>query len=270
MAQAVDIRLNFYFTTPNSETSAALESNRPLQSLIQRRIDREPLQYIIGTQPFGQLLLKTRPPVLIPRPETENWVINLSEYLTKYLSPLPSRPLSLLDLGTGTGCIPLLLCHLWPNKNLVATGVDISREAVDLANVNAAICGISRSSFNAHLSDFMQPDFPNAEAIKTPYDILTSNPPYITAGDYLRLSDDVARHEDPTALIGGYDGLDYYRTIADLIAREGFMASRAVVALEVGHNQAHAVCDMIRPTGFQSIIWKDPWGKERTVIAHRE
>ncbi|KAF5393235.1 hypothetical protein D9757_000743 [Collybiopsis confluens] len=249
--------------------SAAAESNRPLQALIQRRLNREPLQYILGTQPFGPLSLKTCRPTLIPRPETEDWVLTFSEHLSKYFSPLPSRPLTLLDLGTGTGCIPLLLCHLWPNSSLVATGVDISHAAVHLANHNAALCGISPSSFTAHLSDFIDSDFPNMQAIKPPYDILTSNPPYITASDYLQLSDDIAKYEDPIALIGGYDGLDYYRAIARLIARDGFLARRAVIALEVGHNQGAAVCDLIRPTGFLPTVWKDPWGKERTVIAHR-
>ncbi|KAF9060653.1 S-adenosyl-L-methionine-dependent methyltransferase, partial [Rhodocollybia butyracea] len=240
---------------------AALGSNRPLQSLIRRRQLREPLQYIIGTQPFAGLELRVRSPILIPRPETEDWVLRFGEYLSRSAR----RPRSLLDLGTGTGCIPLLLCHMWPDS-LVATGVDISPHAVQLANENAALCGISR--FQAHTADFLHPLFPTTMN-GPPFDILTSNPPYITASEYLQLSDDVAKFEDPAALIGGHDGLEYYRAITDLIARDGFLSSDAVVALEVGHEQADAVCNMIRPKGYETSVWLDPWGKKRTVVAHR-
>ncbi|KAJ3759136.1 S-adenosyl-L-methionine-dependent methyltransferase [Lentinula raphanica] len=245
---------------------AALDSNRPLESLVQRRLNHEPLQYIIGTQPFGPLHnLRVRPPVLIPRPETEDWVIRLAEHLSSSSS---GRPLSLLDLGTGSGCIPLSLCHLCPN--IVATGIDISPHATRLANENAEVCGIPHFRFKAFLGDFVHPGFPKAEAISPPYDVLTSNPPYITPDDYLRLSDDVAKFEDPTALIGGSDGLAFYRVIASLVARQGFLSPKATVALEVDHSQADIVSDMLGPAGFKTSIWLDPWGKKRTVIAQRQ
>lgn len=92
---------------------------------------------------------------------------------------------------------------------------------------------------------------------------------YITADEYLHLDDDVANFEDPTALIGGSDGLQYYRDIANLISRDGFLSSDAVIALEVGHSQADVVSDMIHSKGFNTDIWRDPWGKKRTVIGHR-
>ncbi|KAF8894033.1 S-adenosyl-L-methionine-dependent methyltransferase, partial [Infundibulicybe gibba] len=81
-----------------------------LTQLISRRADGEPLQYILGTQPFGPLNLLTRPPVLIPRPETEHWTHALADLI----SPSAQSPVTLLDLGTGSACIPLLLAHLWP------------------------------------------------------------------------------------------------------------------------------------------------------------
>ncbi|KAF8829094.1 hypothetical protein HHX47_DHR3000596 [Lentinula edodes] len=84
------------------------------------------------------------------------------------------------------------------------------------------------------------------------------------------LHDDVAKFEDPTALIGGCDGLEFYRVIAGLIARDGFLSPKAVVALEVGHSQAAAVCDILSPTGFKTSIWMDSWGKKRTIIAQRQ
>ncbi|KIP04200.1 hypothetical protein PHLGIDRAFT_15339 [Phlebiopsis gigantea 11061_1 CR5-6] len=108
-----------------------------LADMVARRAAGEPLQYILGTQPFGPLSLLTRAPVLIPRPETEDWTFRLSALLT----PSPRKPVRLLDLCTGSGCIPLLLCRLWPPGAVRAYGVDIGTEAVQLATENAARTG---------------------------------------------------------------------------------------------------------------------------------
>ncbi|KAI0743476.1 S-adenosyl-L-methionine-dependent methyltransferase [Daedaleopsis nitida] len=117
-------------------------SGSTLEEMVARRVQGEPLQYILGSQPFGSLSIAVRPPVLIPRPETEDWTIRLSETM----SPTSDQPLNMLDLCTGTGCIPLLLCHLWPPGSVHATGIDISAAAVQLANENAHLCGITTSS----------------------------------------------------------------------------------------------------------------------------
>lgn len=100
----------------------------------------------VGTQPFGPLTLLTRPPTLIPRPETEEWTIRLASFITTFLSkhqePVSSsNPLHILDLCTGSGCIPLLLCQLLPKGSVRSVGVDISKSALQLARDNAVICG---------------------------------------------------------------------------------------------------------------------------------
>ncbi|GLB37592.1 putative methyltransferase [Lyophyllum shimeji] len=248
-----------------------------LTEMVTRRSRGEPLQYILGSQPFGPLNLLTRPPVLIPRPETEHWVIKLADRT----SASPTSPKSLLDLGTGSGCIPLLLCHLLPQGSLRTHGVDISPQALDLAKENAAVCGIppsspgscarnTRNTFTATLGNFLDPMFSEDATIDPPYDIITCNPPYIPWHEYLKLPRSVTAYEDPKALFGGPTGLDFYHAIAHLVRQTNFIRPGAVVALEVGHNQAQDVERIMRVHAHvrDTEIWPDPWGKQRTVLAH--
>ncbi|KAG7098758.1 hypothetical protein E1B28_000667 [Marasmius oreades] len=225
---------------------------------------------LLGSQPFSDLNFRVRPPVLIPRPETEEWVVKLSQLLSPSKLAV-SRPLSLLDLGTGTGCIPILLCHIWAKGGVRAHGIDISSDAVQLANENAVSCGLSPDQFNAVRANFLSPEFLSSLShhLAPPFDIVTSNPPYISWDEYLRLPASVVRHEDPKALFGGPSGLEFYRAIAWLCSREGFLSPRALVALEIGCNQAAAVQDIMQAAGFATEVWRDAWGKERTIIARR-
>ncbi|KAK0205310.1 S-adenosyl-L-methionine-dependent methyltransferase [Desarmillaria ectypa] len=246
-------------------------SKKSLSELVDRRLKDEPLQYILGSQPFGGLDLIVRPPVLIPRPETEDWTIRLS----KIVAPSPSRPISILDLCTGSGCIPLLLCHLWPRGSVRACGVDVSVDAVELATENAAkhdipsVIGGIRNSFRAQQGNVLDPAF--SKSLEPPFDVLTSNPPYVPWKEYLELPPSVVRYEDPRALFGGPSGLEFYRAIARIVSRQGFLNTDAVVALEVGHDQAEEVEDILRDIGEiqRTEIWNDPWGKARTVLGWR-
>ncbi|KAF8635227.1 hypothetical protein AX17_004002 [Amanita inopinata Kibby_2008] len=253
---------------------AQSHANSDLAAMIRRRLVGEPLQYILGTQPFGPLNLLTSPPVLIPRPETEDWVFKLSDYI----SPTTQVPRRLLDLGTGSGCIPLLLCHLWPAGSVRAIGIDTSHHAIQLANENATLCGLAvshddsceQNSFRIFRADMLDPKLHENPNIKLPIDIVTSNPPYVTWHDYLRLPRSVSAFEDPKALFGGPSGLEFYHAIAQFIGREGVLSSDAIVALEVGDGQAKNVECLIQQTGRIRCtkIWMDPWGKERVVIGH--
>lgn len=273
----------------------AVQRESDLVTMIRRRMLGEPLQYILGTsftpiylpysdpvlnssgsQPFGPLNLLTRAPVLIPRPETEHWVIKLSQYITP---PAAQSALRLLDLGTGSGCIPLLLCHLWPPGSVHATGVDISDHAIQLAVENAAQCGIPtpshgtcklKNTFKVIKASILDVNLDQNPGISRPINILTSNPPYITWQDYLELPYSVSAFEDPKALFGGPSGLEFYRAIARFISLDGCLSPGAVVALEVGDGQARAVENILQKTGRMehTEIWADPWGKERTVVGH--
>ncbi|KAH9935336.1 S-adenosyl-L-methionine-dependent methyltransferase [Fomitopsis serialis] len=276
------------------KSHATLSGSADIESMLHRRVRGEPLQYILGTQPFGPLNLLTRPPVLIPRPETEDWTIRLSERLLSWRR----QPASLLDLCTGSGCIPILLCHLLPGGSLHATGVDLSDAAIQLARDNAALCGIAvppvlpeqygkvkRNTFLPLLGNIRAPGFVAACGLRPPYDVVTSNPPYITKEDYDNLSPSVKDWEDPRALIGDpaaggememredARGLTFYHTIADLLASSTptLLKSDGLVALEVGEGQASAVAEIMeRKAHMKNIeIWKDPWDKERVVVGQK-
>ncbi|KAF9010354.1 S-adenosyl-L-methionine-dependent methyltransferase [Hymenopellis radicata] len=248
-------------------TEHATKAKVSLEELVERRMRDEPLQYILGTQPFGPLSLLVRPPVLIPRPETEHWALRLTETVM----PSVSKPISVLDIGTGSGCIPLLLSH----------GVDISEDALQLAQENAKLHGFSptatgsastrKNTFTTVQASVLSPSFTSNPLLTPPYDIVTSNPPYISFLEFLELPASVAKFEDPRALFGGAtNGLDFYGAIAKVVAEEGFLKKsvNARVVLEVGWKQASDVRDMLHATGrFDEIeIWKDPWDKERTVV----
>ena len=186
--------------------------------------------------------------------------------------------MTLLDLGTGSGCIPLLLCHLWPPGSINAHAVDVSTHALRLAEDNAKLCGFPSCSneekphntFSTHKANFLAQDFWQvASRINPAFDIITSNPPYIPFDEYLKLSPSVLNFEDPKALFGGPSGLEFYHAIARLVSSKDILRPDAMVALEVGHNQARSVESIMRATGRFRLteIWLDPWGKQRTVIA---
>lgn len=249
-------------------------SSLSLTDMLQRRILGEPLQYILGSQPFGSLNLLTRPPVLIPRPETEDWVIKLADRLSYTRT---KRPRSLLDLGTGSGCIPLLLCSLCPPGTIHAHGVDISTLAIQLAMDNAALCSIPMPShttmhcntFKTTLANILSPTLFQDTKLGQPFDVITSNPPYIPWKEYLELPRSVTDYEDPKAFLGGPNGLDFYHAIARLIRHKEILRPGAIVALEVGHAQAGDVQHIMHTSGnFSHVeIWRDPWGRQRTVVA---
>lgn len=248
-------------------------------------------------------MLAVRPPVLIPRPETEDWALRIADIASEtFRSLAPSRPLSILDLCTGTGCIPLLLCHNLPPGSAQATGIDISEDAIKLARENATLCGIavpagdlprfnSRSiplkenTFKPVLADLMHPDFVTRARLVPPYDIITSNPPYIPKVEYDRLPASVKDYEDIRALVGDPagvalstlpeadrdKGLTFYHRIAELVRDHDLLAAGGTLALEVGDGQAQDVAAILeRKIAMRRIdVWKDPWEKERVVVARR-
>ncbi|KAJ7072148.1 S-adenosyl-L-methionine-dependent methyltransferase [Mycena amicta] len=240
-----------------------------LDEMVARRVAGEPLQYILGTQPFGPLNLLCRSPTLCPRSETEDWSLRLADLLQNTTSPNKRR--KVLDLGTGTGCVALLLCRLLPPGSLTTFGVDISLAAVELAQENAMLTGFAGTqgnTFRALHASFLDPLFPQPHlGIQPPFDVVTSNPPYISWHDYLRLPSSVREYEDPKALFGGPEGLDFYHAIARLVSTKGFLNPGALVAVEVGDGQAEQVERIFHSVAqVKSTIWLDPWGKQRTVL----
>ncbi|KAH9931076.1 S-adenosyl-L-methionine-dependent methyltransferase [Epithele typhae] len=265
-----------------------------LEEMVARRISGEPLQYILGSQPFGPLNLAVRRPVLIPRPETEDWTLRLSEMLT----PTASNPVKLLDLCTGTGCIPLLLCHQWPQGAVNATGIDINPAAAQLAELNAQLNGLpvdadntkrprplqpARNRFSTEVADLLRDDFTAQAHLEPPYDVITANPPYIPHDEYSELPASVKDYEDVRALLGDSPdaarlglsptdrtkGLTFYHRIAALVGAGLLRRGGGVLVLEVGRGQAVDVAAIVERTARLSdiTVWKDPWDIERVVVA---
>lgn len=246
-----------------------------LERFVQRRATGEPLQYILGTQApdfadepgdtdFGPLTLLTRPPVLIPRPET-------AYIMEQLILRLPQRPLKVLDLCTGSGCIPLLLAH---RRNVTAWGVDINEAAISLANDNKALLAKQKQLNNPVTflqSDIFAPTFAHEIHSRIgEVDLITANPPYIPRPEYDALPPSVREWEDERALLAGdvgpSAGVAFYARIAEL-AMELMSHSdkpRISLAVEIGATQGQAVRDLL--PGATEIV-QDQWGKDRMVIA---
>lgn len=180
------------------------------QDFILRRANKEPLQYILGKWDFLDFTLYIRPPLLCPRPETEELVVLVAED-TKQLQQQQSNDLHILDIGCGTGAIGVSLAAMLPNSQV--TAIDIEPIAVKTSNENAKLIldGSNVNRYKAVVSSASDFIIPNKT---TPlFHVIVSNPPYIPKRDMPTLSDDVAKYESNEALCGGEDGMDVIRDI---------------------------------------------------------
>ncbi|KAF9333237.1 hypothetical protein BG006_003874 [Podila minutissima] len=210
-----------------------------LQGYVDQRVkSRKPLQYILGTQPFMDLEILTRPPTLIPRWETEEWTAKLAATLTSEPSLFASGNLSsrfkILDICSGSGCIPLGLASSLPPFSSHLFGVDIHPKAVQLAKDNEAK---NRDLLNGNTVEFHQADLLAPHAVDTflswtrekttssgasgasgasGYNLVISNPPYIAHDEYDTLEPEVSQWEDPKALLADEEGLVFYPRIAQI------------------------------------------------------
>lgn len=215
------------------------EEKEALEELIQRRLSGEPLQYILEHQEFWSIAFEVDHRVLIPRPETELLVEQGLSILSKI--PFIQTP-SVLEIGTGSGAIAIALAKEMKDIFLVAT--DISRDALILAKENAKSAGVlDRIEFVN--GDLFGPLRPSKE--RNIFDLLLSNPPYITRGRISTLPKEVKDHEPIIALDGGEDGLAFYQRIipeAPSYLREG-----GWLLLEVALGQSRIVSEMIEKGG---------------------
>lgn len=219
-------------------------------ALISRRMTGEPVAYITGTQGFWTLDLKVNEHTLIPRPDTETLV-------DVVLKRVNNSATTVLDLGTGSGCILLSLLSEW--QEATGYGVDVSDGALKVARDNARNCGIGDRAM------FTQSDwFSAVEMPEGGFSVIVSNPPYIPATDIDGLMPDVRDFEPLSALDGGIDGLNPYRIITGSAGI--FLASDGVLAVEVGIHQAADVAALFAENGLQDIeITKDLGGIARVV-----
>ena len=221
------------------------------RELIRKRIEGWPVAYLVGQKEFYLLKFDVSPAVLIPRPDTETLVLEALRILKPQLSP------SVLDLGTGSGCIAVSIAH--QHKSARVTAVDISPDAISMANRNATTHSC------ADRIAFLTGDLfaPLSEGVQ--FDLVVSNPPYITPSEMAELAPDIREHEPSVALDGGPDGLAFYRRIAAGV--RAVLKPGGWLLMEIGSTQEASVRGIFeRELGLEIVgVLKDAGGLPRVM-----
>ena len=227
-----------------------------IEASIARRAAREPVSRILGRRGFWSLELEITPDTLDPRPDSETLVAAVLARIEA--QGLVGAPLTVLDLGTGSGCLLLALLSELPAAT--GLGLDISAAALEVARRNARKLGLSERA------RFVVGDW--GAGLGGSWQLIVSNPPYITDGEIGDLAPEVARYDPRLALTAGSDGLDAYRKLlpraASLLGRGGMLA------LEVGRGQQDAVTALLAASGLTPRgRYRDLGGIERCLLASR-
>jgi release factor glutamine methyltransferase len=224
-----------------------------LATLIGRRVSREPVAYITGHREFWGLDFEVTHDVLIPRPETELVVEEALLYAREVRTPA-----TIVDVGTGSGCIAFALAREFPSARVTAT--DISPAALDVARRNAQRLGVADRVTLAH-ADLLDRTIGIA-------DLIVSNPPYVADADAPSLEPEVRQYEPPEALFGGADGLEIVRR---LLSKGGVHLARdGRLIMEFGFGQETAVLDAARHAGWQILrVCRDLQGIPRVAVLRR-
>ena len=224
--------------------------NKYFLKLLQKRIQKMPIAYILGYKYFWKSKFLINNFVLIPRPETETVV----EEALKFMST--KKPISILDVGTGSGCIIISLLKEIPKSKGIA--LDISKNSLKVAKINAKIQQVDNRL------KFINSDIDKFKSGK--YDLIVSNPPYIKKTKLSRLEEDVRNFEPQKALDGGYSG---YSEIEKVIKNSAELLRRnKKLILEIGHDQAYQTSLILEKYGFYiNKISKDLFNRDRCIIA---
>jgi release factor glutamine methyltransferase len=249
-------RLEMYLQHERPLSRQELNAFRPL---LRRRAMREPLQYVLGRQSFRTLQLAVGPGVLIPRPETEGLVEAVLGW-TRASRPSQTGLVG-LDVGTGSGAIALALLTEGPFERFV--GTDVSPAALEVAARNRDALGLG-DRLDLRAGELFEPMAPGER-----FDVVVSNPPYVSEHERASLAPEVVDWEPAEALFGGADGLSVIRSIA--ASAGSWLGPGGLLALEVGWGQAGAVAALLRARpDFQDVeVRMDLAGKERLVTATR-
>lgn len=241
-------RMNLYL---NFERELTVLETDALREFIKRRAAREPLQHITGSVSFCGREIAVNKNALVPRPETEL----LAELGWKFLG---ENKMTVLDFGTGTGCLAIALAAKCPNTKI--TALDLSADALVLAKQNAAANQVSNQI------EFLQSDGFTALQDQRRFDLIISNPPYIASAEIETLEPEVRDFDPRAALDGGADGLDFYRLFA--AQAKLFLKPNGKIMVEFGDGQADAIKNI-----FENEKWivekikSDYSQRERILIA---
>jgi len=221
--------------------------------------DKMPLQYVLGSVPFADLDILVEPPILIPRPETEEWCL----YIIEHFMTLHNKKIKILDIATGSGCIALAFADYVPQAEIVAT--DICDAALELTEKNIEHNKIRNVS--CIKSDLFE-SIPQGMR----FDCIVCNPPYITAAEFKELDETVTRWEDKNALVAADNGLAIIKKIIvqapQFIQNNDEMKRKNIpqIVIEIGYAQGAAVRDLMHAARYNEIlVHKDLEGKDRFV-----
>lgn len=236
------------YTHPEEKIDAAAAKH--FFELVARRAAGEPTQYLTGKQEFWGMEFEVTPAVLIPRPETEHVVEVALERLgargikIKMNTGEPSKPLLVADVGTGSGCLAVALARELPHANIVAT--DISTAALEVAGRNAARHAVS-DQIELLKTDLLA----DIDQESPQFDLIVSNPPYISEEDKKTLQREVREHEPPCALFCGVGGMEIYERLIEQAANR--LRPGGILVMELGYDSLAAVRGMME----QSRVWRE-------------
>lgn len=252
-------RLDLYVDFDRPLTTGELDG---FKARLKRRVNQEPLQYIVGSAEFMGLTFAVNASVLIPRPDTELLV----EQTLKTCVASGRDELRILDIGTGSGVISIALSHALRRRNIraIITAIDISADAIVVAEENART--LKAESIVFAVADV----FHCPPELDGRFDLVVSNPPYISDAEYDHLDAEVRNYEPPLALRAADNGLIFYRHISNLCGRllDPAGAVRACL-FEVAYDQAAAVREIMVQAGFVDVsAFRDYGGHLRVVQGH--
>ena len=236
------------------------DQKKQLQQWLHQLVeDKKPLAYILGSVPFADCDILVEPPTLIPRPETEEWCLHIIEHL----SLLDNQKINILDIATGSGCIAIALAHHVPLAEIVAT--DIADTALELTEKNIEHNKIMNVTLLASdlFASIPQDIF---------FDMIVSNPPYITDVEFKNLDASVVQLEDHRALVAADNGLAIIKRIIaqapSFIKCNDELKNKNIpqVAIEIGYAQGTAVKELMQAAQYNDVlVHKDLEGKDRFV-----
>lgn len=224
-----------------------------LKSITDQLSTNKPIQYVLGYEWFYNLKLKVNEHALIPRPETEElvrWILDYLKQSTKF-NPV------LIDIGTGSACIPIVLKKQVPLSQLSA--IDISEKALELAKENALL---HDTQIQFIMDDILQP----RHTYEHTFDLIISNPPYITMDEKKEMHERVLHFEPPLALfVTNNDPLQFYKAI--LLFAQQYLSPNGAVFLELNRDYGEVTETLFQQAGFETTLRKDMYGNTRMLMA---
>jgi release factor glutamine methyltransferase len=245
---------------PFLEAAISEEDFKKYEVLVARRLAHEPLQHIIGETEFFGFRLLTSSAALIPRPETEIVVEEILSIASQRRMTKDDGRLAILDIGTGSGAIALAIASRLPQARVHA--IDISSDAIALAEQNKKRLDLDNVTFE--VLNFFHPDF--EYKFRHLFDIVVSNPPYISIEEFQTLETEVKDYDPRIALTDEADGFIFYKRIAEIAPQ--ILKKNGKIVVETGYTGARAVKKIFNDAGLNTVrIINDLQGIERVVVA---